>query len=150
MSVPRISDLYQGVRLELGLESSNRHLRNSILTNSGYAYLEVTLVEEEYDEDDEEEGDDFGDEIEEEDDDDYDDEDIEECPRFPKGCSSCQDYSCTGPDAFYDEEDSDVVTAFRIIAYSASGVHTELGEDSIVQDPALCRFLNQVNSYHDL
>lgn len=150
--VPTLKALWHGVLIDCDTHD-NRHLQLAGL--EGHELL-IELVEEE-DEEYEERGTKEGEEEEDDDGIDYtgadaDDgeEDPEECDGYPDDCEGCQELECSGPDA-YPEDAEVLVTDFVLrIRQKPDGEWYECDDSWIEENPALCRFLNQINNTHGL
>jgi hypothetical protein len=150
--VPSLKALWHGIIIDCD-DAPNRHLNNAGL--AGHEIL-VELVEVEDDFDDEEaENEDEEEEVGEEDPDDayehLDDDDPDvECTRYPDGCEACKDLQCTGPDAEPSEDDILVIDFVLRIRQKPKGPWYDVEDGWIEENPALCRFLNQINDAHGL
>lgn len=146
--VPTMKALWLGIILD-GDDPPNRHLGLAGLRGME---LFLELVEEPYDP---------GDEIDEEEEDldlpvDYFptglevEEDEKPCSRYPKGCVSCGDEVCNGPDSELPDEDETCIVLDIAWRKKDSPVWLNLPDEEIAKNPALLRFLNLVNDAHGL
>jgi hypothetical protein len=154
--IPSLKELYAGVMIDVD-SSTNRHLQMSGLSGRRI-YLE--MVEEPSDFDDDEEA-------EEEEDENFDpmglapdtdlvDEEDEEvgwtpCAEYPDGCLHCEDIECWHDgDAPIDDEVFDERLRVAILWPALGDVPRDMSEEEIEQNPALCRFLSQINAHNGL
>lgn len=151
--IPSIKELWNGVVIDPNAKDANRHLK---LAGLSAFDLHLELVEDLIDTDGEDDDeDDFDgdecpecglpcDECECEDDD---GEPVEECQKFPKGCSTCREYECTAAE---DEPEYEPVAERIVVKARKKGdkAWKEMGEAEMGKNPALARFLNQIAAYH--
>lgn len=141
--IPTLKALYQGVEVDPSHEGANRHLRQLEFDAEPILYLELMEVPADADDlfEDAEEWEDEDEEDDEEDDGD----DEEECDYFPD-CADCGEVECTGPD---QEIAEDEIMAVELDVYVCKGGRRrKLSEEEISENPALCRFLNQISNTH--
>lgn len=154
--IPTLKALWLGLIID-GDDPPNRHLE---LAGFSGKELFLELVEVSYDpdsEDLEEEGEEDSEEDENRipigyvpnDLDDVED-DVEECDRFPKGCTSCPDEECNGPDAELPDEDETYIELSLAIREKGSEEWFLIADEEVAMNAPLCRFLNTINDTHGL